>query len=210
MGNLDGRSVPSSDNDFSLHSLASVNIKSGKETDLRDLLFVPLRKWLILTIVVISTSVVGLYALSAPPIYESSAMLELTENDPVYLGSDREAILRSYGSYDDQNTQVQLLTNPDLVRRVVYRPRLDRNPAFFGAEAKQNPFSSLRLMLLRKKPDPSSKNSPMPDLSPDLQPTELTPVEISEYRWGTFGTVYLLSLPSKTKPRSLNCFRVFT
>ncbi len=167
--------------DISLHSLASGGTTAGKEADFRDLLLVPLRrKWLILTIVVIATTIVALYVLSMPPIYESSAMLELTPADPVYPSNDRDALLRSYGSYDDQNTQVQLLSNPDLVRRVVFRLRLDRNPAFFGAEAKQNPFSYLRPGVMRRQPGTSPNTSQNASLSDAAGASELSQQQISE------------------------------
>jgi capsular exopolysaccharide synthesis family protein len=172
--------VGRADQDISLHSLISAETTPSRDADFRELLLVPLRrKWLILATVVISTTVVALFAFSAPPIYESSATLELSPGQPVFLSNDRDANLRSYGDYDDQNTQIQLLSNPDLVRRVVFRLDLQHNPAFFGAEAKQNPFSYLRTAVLRRQP-PAFVGKPSMPLTTGGDPVELTPAQISE------------------------------
>src|SRR6185436_13840730 len=54
------------------------------------------RKWLVLSIVIIVTLVVTLYSLSLPPIYESSAVLQLDAKEYVYMEDSRGTVLRSY------------------------------------------------------------------------------------------------------------------
>ena len=60
-----------------LREIASTR-RRGKDRELREYVSLLLkRKWLVLTIVILATSIVFLYSISLPSIYEASATLQL-------------------------------------------------------------------------------------------------------------------------------------
>lgn len=122
---------------------------ASDQTHLRDYLNVVLkRKWIILGIMVIVTSLVALYMYRQPDIYMATTQLQIeprtrsviqtrditinTANDPAYWG-----------------TQLRLLENPQLLRQVVIALDLTNNPAFFNNQNRTNLFSSIRRIFSR-------------------------------------------------------------
>jgi len=141
--------------DSPLLDVALIDGKRRKERDLRD--FVSLfrkRIWLVLTIVVLATSATALYCLSQPSIYEASATLRLDAKEFVYMEDSRGTVLRAYNNYDYQNTQVRLLSNPQLVRQVILALDLEHNPAFVRSLEPADALSLLR-KALRRRPAPA-------------------------------------------------------
>jgi capsular exopolysaccharide synthesis family protein len=140
------------------------------------------RKWLILTIVVLSTSVATLYAMSLPSQYESSATVQLDSKQSVYMEDSRGTILQSYPDYDYQNTQIQLLSNPHLIRKVVLKLNLDRNPAFLEARENRSALTQLLTLFRRKKPTTASADAPPITVETDLkQLSQARIIEIEPY-----------------------------
>ena len=122
------------------------------EKDLRDYFSILLkRKWLILSVVLIVTSVVALYVFSLPSMYESSATLQLASKEYTFMQDSKGTILRSYDNYDYQNTQIGLLSNPQLMRQVVLKLDLDHNASFVGEPERADLFSRIRKALALKK-----------------------------------------------------------
>jgi capsular exopolysaccharide synthesis family protein len=129
-----------------------------KERDLREYFSFLLKwKWLILTIVVISTTVAVLYALSLPSIYESTATLQL-ESTSVIINTDSAGrIVRRQHNYNYDNTQILLLSNPELVRKVVVKLNLDRNPSFLRPPERESLAARLRAIFESRS---SAKSAP--------------------------------------------------
>ena len=124
----------------------------GKERELREHLSLLLkRKWLVLTIVVLATTTFSLYYLSLPSLYEASATLQLDSKEYVYMEDSKGTVLRAYNNFEYQNTQVQLLTNPQLVRQVILKLDLVHNPAFVKSLENVDFFSRLRKRLVPGK-----------------------------------------------------------
>src|SRR5262245_18673769 len=127
-----------------LGELASHDV-TRKEKELREYLALLLRrKWLVLGIVALTTSVVALYSLRLPYMYEAAATLQLDSKEYVYMEDSRGTVLRAYNNYDYQNTQIQLLSNPQLVRQVVIKLDLEHNPAFAARGEDPSLLSTLK------------------------------------------------------------------
>ena len=138
------------------------------------------RKWLVLSIVIIVTLGVTLYALSLPPIYESSAVLQLDAKEYVYMEDSRGTVLRSYSNYDYQNTQIRLISNPQLIRQVILALDLEHRPGFLPAPEKASFFARLRSAFKRKSAAaPTTPAATAPVTPVEKSVSELTPSRVS-------------------------------
>ena len=136
------------------------------------------RKWLVLSIVISATLSVALYSLSLPPIYESTAVLQLDAKEYVYMEDSRGTVLRSFSNYDYQNTQIRLISNPQLIRQVILALDLEHNPGFFGAQEKTTLLARLRGALKRK----SAAASNVPATTTPAPPVEKSVSELTQSR----------------------------
>ena len=125
---------------------------SGLEpTTLRDYLFVVLkRKWLILSLVLVVTSLVTIQAFRAPSIYAGEATIRIAQRAPNILQT-REITIAGQGDPNFWGTQLKLLENPALARQVVLTLDLQHNQAFFDGQTQGGFFSSLRRIFSKKK-----------------------------------------------------------
>src|SRR6185436_20150909 len=107
------------------------------------------RKWLILSLVLVITSLVTIQAYREPSIYQGSSTIRI-EPKP-------QSILQSGGLVINQNdpnfwgTQLRLLQNPLLARQVILTLDLQHNPEFLGGQANSSVFSSLKRIFTREK-----------------------------------------------------------
>src|ERR1043165_5765521 len=135
---------------------------SGLEpTTFRDYLFVVLkRKWLILSLVLVVTSLVTIQAFRAPSIYAGEAVIRIEQKAPNVLQT-KEIVIAGQTDPNFWGTQLKLLENPALARQVVLTLDLKNNPAFFGGQAQGGVFASLRRVFSKaKKPITSPAVSP--------------------------------------------------
>lgn len=113
-----------------------------EQKDFRDYLAVVLkRKWLILSLVLIATSAATIYAFSLPLKYEALATLRVQPRAFTFTEDGHGVVFQSSDNYDYVNTQIILLSNPQLIRLVVARLDLQNNPGFL-AEPRQGGFAS--------------------------------------------------------------------
>ena len=138
------------------------------------------RKWLVLTIVAITTSVVALYSLSLPPIYESSAVLQLDPKEYVYMEDSRGMVLRSYNDYDYQNTQIRLISNPQLIRQVILALDLEHNPGFLQARERTDFLATLRRPFTKKSAATQSVPTTTVPTVVEKRVSELTQARVSQ------------------------------
>src|SRR5215813_7892856 len=147
---LSSRSV-----DTPLHDLIASNGYSRNPRDERDVreYFSPLfrHKWLVLTVVLVATAAAAVYSFSLPPIYESSAVLQMDPKEFAYMEDNRGMVLRSYNDYDDQNTQIHLLSNPHLLRQVVLQLDLEHRSGFLNNRNDTSIVSSIKRIFSRKR-----------------------------------------------------------
>jgi succinoglycan biosynthesis transport protein ExoP len=122
-------------------------VSASEPTHLRDYLFVILkRKWLILTLVVIVTSLVTIQMYRQPSIYEAATTIQIEPKKESILKTGREIVINTGSERDPVywNTQLKLLENPKLARQVILTLDLHRDPNFFGPPGQTGIMASLR------------------------------------------------------------------
>ncbi len=176
---------------LSLRSRSSENLERSlvvsteartTERSLREYVSLVLkRKWLVLTLVVISTSAVALYVLRQPSIYESTATLQLDTKEYAYMEDTQGTVFRSYNNYDYQNTQIRLLSNPHLIRKVVLKLHLDRNPKFLRPAERPGVWSELKTLLSRRgEGSAAARTTNQPPNTDEGDVNNLSPARLSE------------------------------
>jgi succinoglycan biosynthesis transport protein ExoP len=118
---------------------------------IRDYFFVVLkRKWLILSLVLVITSLVTVQSFRAPSIYEGKTTIRI-EQKPMNVLQTEKVVINAPNDPGFWGTQLKLLENPALARQVVLTLDLQNNPAFFGGQAQGGVFASLRRMFSKPK-----------------------------------------------------------
>jgi len=178
MMSQDNRLMPVSAVDRSLdRPLAEIAQSRGygvatESTHLRDYLFVVLkRKWLILSLVLVVTSLVTIQMFRLPPIYEGETTIRIEPKQSSVLQSKDVVITAPDPNF--WGTQLRLLENPQLARQVVLTLDLQNNPAFFGGQTQGGIFSSLRRIFSRQKAGTTSSPAAPTGLSV-VSETEVT------------------------------------
>jgi succinoglycan biosynthesis transport protein ExoP len=113
---------------------------------LKNYVFIILkRKWLILSLMLVITSLVAIQSFRAPSIYEGETVIRIQQKQPNILSTDK-IIINGQSDPNFWGTQLKLLQNPALAREVVLRLDLPHNSAFFGSQSQTGIFDSLRRM----------------------------------------------------------------
>jgi capsular exopolysaccharide synthesis family protein len=125
---------------------------SGLEpTNFRDYLFVVLkRKWLILSLVLVVTSLVTIQAFRAPSIYAGETTIRIEQKASNVLQT-KDIVITGQSDPNFWGTQLKLLENPALARQVVLTLDLQHNPSFFGGQTQGGVFASLRRVFSKQK-----------------------------------------------------------
>ena len=137
---------------------------AAESAGIKEYLFIVLkRKWLILSLVVVVTSLATIQAFRAPSIYQGESMIKIEQTAPNVLQTDKVVI---QGQTDPKfwGTQLKLLENPTLARQVAITLDLQNNPAFFGGQAQGGVFTSLRRIFSGNK-RPAAKPAPTTGLA---------------------------------------------
>jgi succinoglycan biosynthesis transport protein ExoP len=133
---------------------------SAESTTLRDYLFVVLkRKWLILSLVLVITSLVTIQSFRSPSIYEGETTIRI-EQRPMSVLQTKEVVITGQNDPNFWGTQLKLLENPALARQVVLTLDLQHNSAFFGGQTQGGVFSSLRRIFSKPKKVTESPAAP--------------------------------------------------
>lgn len=120
------------------------------------------RLWLVISIVVLVTMLSVIYVARKPDIYEAGARVQVDlENNAALVGKTPYII----GPANDPvyfNTQLQILTSPGLLRRVVKTLDLEHNPDFFKGNTAQKRSTWQTVMRMigfggNEKEDPNAK-----------------------------------------------------
>lgn len=125
------------------------------EANLKQYLFVVLkRKWLILSLVLIITSLATIQAYRDPSIYEGATTIKIEQKSQSFLQSGANGgIVIGQNDPNFWGTQLKLLQDRELARKVVLKLDLQHNPAFFGAQARSGVFDSLKRIFTKEKPN---------------------------------------------------------
>lgn len=129
-------------------------VAGGQPTNIRDYLFVILkRKWLILSLVLVVTSLVTIQMFRSPSIYRGETTIKI-EPKPRSVLQTKEIVINSTNDPNLIGTQLKLLQNPQLARQVVLTLDLQNNPSFLGGQTQGGFFASLRNVFNRDRKQP--------------------------------------------------------
>jgi succinoglycan biosynthesis transport protein ExoP len=138
-------------------------ISATEPAGIRDYFFVVLkRKWLILSLVLVITSLVTIQSFRAPSIYEGKTTIRI-EQKPMSVLQTEKVVINAPTDQGFWGTQLKLLENPALARQVVLTLDLQHNPSFFGGQTQGGVFASLRRIFSGQTRTPNS-----PAVSPGL------------------------------------------
>ncbi|MGI9069506.1 MAG: GumC family protein [Pyrinomonadaceae bacterium] len=157
----------------------------AQPTNIRDYLFVILkRKWLILSLMLVVTSLVTIQMFRSPSIYEGRTEIRIEPKPRSILQTKDLVIQNSQSDPNFVGTQLKLLQNPQLARQVVLTLDLQNNPSFLGGQSQGGFFSSLRNIFNRdRKPKAASPavKSEIPIISENaLNEQHLTPEQLAQ------------------------------
>jgi capsular exopolysaccharide synthesis family protein len=94
------------------------------------------RLWLVIGIAALITTLATLYVARKPDIYEAGARVQVDlENNPMYAGKSTPYIYSPVNDPAYFNTQLQILTSPGLLRRVVTTLDLEHDQAFLRPQS---------------------------------------------------------------------------
>src|SRR5688500_10449778 len=113
-------------------------------THLRDYLSVILkRKWLILSLLVVVTSLVAIQMYRQPTTYQSETTIQIEQKTKNLLKT-KELVLNAQNDPAYWGTQLKLLENPRLHRKVILALNLQNNPTFLGGQQRPSLFATVR------------------------------------------------------------------
>src|SRR5216684_1172373 len=152
------------------------------ETNVREYLYVILkRKWLIMSLVLVVTSLVTIQAYRQPSIYEAATTIriEAKPQSPLQTG---QIVINTAPDPSFWNTQLKLLENPSLARQVIVTLNLQKDPAFLGGQAQSGVFDSLKRIFSHERPATPAKNEGS-DVQPvgeeQMKDRQFTPEELT-------------------------------
>ncbi len=156
---------------------------ASEPNQLRDYLFVVLkRKWLILSLCLVVTSLVAVQMFRQPSIYEAEATIRIEQRQNNVLQTDK-FVLNAQPDANFWGTQIKLLQSPALARQVALSLDLQHNPNFFGSGAQGGIFAALRRMVSGEKKPVSAPTTNTGGLNvigmAQLRDDPLTPEELS-------------------------------
>ncbi|HYG12328.1 MAG TPA: polysaccharide biosynthesis tyrosine autokinase [Pyrinomonadaceae bacterium] len=124
----------------------------SEPTHLRDYLSVVMkRKWLILSLIVVVTSLVAIQMYRQPTVYRSESIIQIEPKAKSFLKT-KEITINAPTDAAYWGTQLALLENPRLHRKVILALDLQNNPNFVGGQARPSLFTAVRRMFSRQKP----------------------------------------------------------
>jgi capsular exopolysaccharide synthesis family protein len=113
------------------------------------------RRWLIIGIASIITTLVTIDALRTRPLYQATATIEIGRDSGARLSSNEVFIQQEDDLYVTMNTSEVILKSTPLLEDVVVQLRLDENPAFLGA-TKSSVWESLSQIAGKIRKDEAS------------------------------------------------------
>lgn len=127
--------------------LRSYGPAANEPTQLRDYLFVVLkRKWLILSLCLVVTSLVAVQMFRQPTLYQAETTIRIEQRKQSVLSTDK-LVLNAQPDANFWGTQIRLLQSPALARQVALTLDLQHNPAFLGGQPQGGIFSTIKRMV---------------------------------------------------------------
>ncbi len=138
------------------------------------------RLWLVIGIAALLTMLSMVYVARKPDIYEASSRVQVDlESNPMYGSNPAPMILSPVNDPAYFNTQLQILTSPGLLRRVVKTLDLEHNKAFLRPQQSQ-PHSTWRtiVQMIGVGGPEKKSNAPQPNVLPLT--SQIAPATASE------------------------------
>jgi capsular exopolysaccharide synthesis family protein len=158
-----------------------VAVSSTEPAHLREYLAVVLkRKWLILSLMIVVTSLVAIQMYRLPSIYEAYTQIQIEQRSKSVLTTGRagDLVIKS-NDPNYWNTQLQKLKTQKLARQVIMRLDLQNNPNFLASSRGTGIIAGLRRVVTREKaqaPQSQANAAGVPVLSDaELSADMLTP-----------------------------------
>jgi capsular exopolysaccharide synthesis family protein len=150
------------------------------EANVREYLFVILkRKWLIMSLILVITSLATIQAYREPSIYQGATTIKIEPKGNILTAGS--LVISSQPDPNFWGTQLKLLQNPTLARQVALRLNLPNDPNFLGGQARSGVFDSLQRIFSGEKPIPSTtENAGEPMTIAELQERQFTPKELAQ------------------------------
>src|SRR5256884_8650018 len=118
------------------------------------------RLWLVLGVAALITALSMIYVARKPDVYEASSRVQVDlENNPMYAGKSVPMIYSPVNDPAYFNTQLQILTSPGLLRRVVKTLDLEHNQAFLRPQSAQTRSTWKTIMQMWGVSSPEKKDS---------------------------------------------------
>ena len=130
------------------------------------------RLWLVIGIAALITTLAVIYAARKPDIYEASARVQVNnENDPNYAGKSTPYIYSPINDPTYFNTQLQILSSPGLLRRVVKTLDMEHDPTFLQPQKPHSTWKTILQMagITRREPRDPAKTRELP-VTPPVAP----------------------------------------
>ena len=123
------------------------------------------RKWLIISVILVITTIAGLYLAQQPSIYEATTVIRIEQQSNNFLQS--KDVFYSFRSPEYWNTQIQSLRNPHLMYQVAALLDLPNNRSFLAAPKERGLGATLRRITGRTaNAPPPSQPSGIPEVEP--------------------------------------------
>ena len=118
------------------------------------------RLWLVIGVAALITTLAMIYVARKPDVYEASSRVQVDlENNPMYAGKTTPMIYSPMNDPAYFNTQLQILTSPGLLRRVVKTLDLEHNQAFLRPQSAQSRSTWKTIMQMWGVSGPENKDS---------------------------------------------------
>jgi succinoglycan biosynthesis transport protein ExoP len=174
----------------------------GGEKNAREYLFVILkRKWLIMSLVLVVTSLVTIQAYRQPSIYEAVTTIRI-EVKPQSVLQTGQVVINAAPDPSFWQTQLRLLSNPSLARQVILTLNLQNDPAFIGGQAQSSIFASIKRIFSRETivpAKPARPNETQPIGEQDLKERQFTPeqsAKLEPYEDAIIGNLTVEPVPA--------------
>ncbi len=117
---------------------------ANEPTQLRDYLFVVLkRKWLIVSLCLVVTSLVAVQMFRQPSIFQAETTIKIEQRKSNVL-TTKDFVFNAQPDANFWGTQIKLLQSRQLARQVALSLDLRHNPTFLGGQAQEGVFSSIK------------------------------------------------------------------
>lgn len=157
-------------------ALSANELFLSEQKDLRGYVaLVYRRKWMIFTIVLVVTTLVTLYMYRLPSVYQAETTIRIEQKSESFLRA-KDIVINTANDPAYWRTQLKLLENPTLARRVILALNLHHNPVFLTPRTPRTgllpSFDSLALW--RKKAAATPEGNSLPSIPAGANAEELT------------------------------------